>query len=92
MVLALLLAAGRVERDAVVQRPTEPKADLLADGMSITLLLIIESFEMLLDLKPDHHRRLVDQVVLALFGVHDCRKLAVEWGSGGGSESLTTAA
>jgi hypothetical protein len=44
--------------------------NLLADKMSISLLLVVQSIKMLLNLKPDNRRRLVGEVVDQLVGVH----------------------
>lgn len=45
--------------------------DLLADKVSIALLLISEGLEVLLNLKPDDRGRLVSEVVGQLVRVHD---------------------
>lgn len=43
---------------------------VLADEVSITLLLVVECLEMLLNLESDDGWRLVGQVVGKLLGVH----------------------
>ncbi len=44
--------------------------DILADEVSITLLLVIECFEVLLNLKSDDSGGLISQIVSELLGVH----------------------
>ncbi len=61
--------------DAAIERNER----LLADGVSIALLLVIESLKVVLDLEPDHRGRLVGQVVLAVVGVHGGRKAAGQY-------------
>lgn len=39
------------------------KQNLLADEVSITLLLVVQSLKVLLNLEPDNRRRLVGEVV-----------------------------
>ena len=48
--------------------------DILADKVSIALLAIVQSLEVLLNLEPDHGRRLVGEVVSELLSVHGGRK------------------
>lgn len=43
---------------------------LLADKVSIALLLVIQSLEMLLNFQPDHRGRLVGEEVLEACRVH----------------------
>lgn len=45
--------------------------DLLADKVSIALLLVSQRLEVLLNLKPDDRGRLVSEVVGQLVRVHD---------------------
>ena len=45
--------------------------DLLADKVSIALLLVSQRLKMLLNLKPDDRGRLVSEVVGQLVRVHD---------------------